>query len=65
MLLLVILVLNLCVSATGCFSQGPQEQRRGTESQQMPGEEETTEETMETPQKMMEETANEEQKDAP
>ena len=46
-LLLAVLVLNLGMGACGGISsQGPQEQKRPSESQETPGEEETTEETM-------------------
>jgi hypothetical protein len=60
--LLAMLILGLCASTWGCTTQGPQEQKVPPESQKMPGEQEITEETMEDPAKMMEETANEEQK---
>lgn len=64
--MLAILVLGLYTSACSWEpSQGPQEQKRGTESQEMPGEQEITEETMETPQKSMEKTADEEQQAPP
>ncbi len=63
--LLAMLILGLSAVASGCLSQGPQEQKVPPESQKMPGEQEITEETMDDPAKMMEETANEEQVPAP
>jgi hypothetical protein len=58
-LLLTILILNLCAGAYGCTSQGPQEQQRPAERQSS-AQEDTEEPALETPEKSMEETANEE-----
>jgi hypothetical protein len=58
--LLTMLILNLgMVACTGVTSQGPQEQERPAENQN-PAQEDAEETAFETPETIMEETANEE-----
>jgi len=58
--LLTVLVLLSAMACAGYTSQGPQEQQRPAENQ-TPAQEDTEEPALKTPEKSMEETANEEQ----